>query len=285
MLFVQDQYKYLLTNAMHSENCFITQFANQEFLIHKISQVQEQRCVVVGSLTASSDQQIQLLLLLHSLRQARASSIILFSPYLGYQRQDKCDTSNSCGLRWADAMLSAVGVDQIVSIEPHNVTFLSSLQVPVYGYSAADLFESEMRHFVSLGFGFVFPDTGAYQRYNWILEKFPMASQGSFVKRRIYEMLYFENFQGKINNKVIIYDDILDSGLTLVQVCIALRQMGVEEIVVFVTHAFFHGQAWQDLWNLGVKVLYCTNSLPAAHSISHVQIQVKSVSCFLQKFL
>ncbi len=82
---------------------------------------------------------------------------------------------------------------------------------------------------------------------------------------------------------MIIYDDILDSGQTMLQVCIALRQMGVEEIVIFVTHAFFHGYAWHDLWNCGVKKLYCTNSLPSAHQIKHLEIHVKSIAEFLQK--
>lgn len=283
MLFVQDQYRYLVKEAMQQEHYLISQFANQEYALKVESFVQGQKCTVLGSLTAPADQALQLLLLLHTLRKAGAARLVLFSPYLGYQRQDKLDNGVSHGLQWADAMLHAAGVQQIVTIEPHNQQFLMTLQVPVVSYSAEYIFEHEMAHFVSLGFGFIFPDAGAALRYHWVLEKFSAAPQGFFVKTRVHGMIELQSFQGKVGRKVIIYDDILDSGQTLIQICIALRQMGVEEIVIFVTHAFFHGQAWNDLWNLGVKAFYCTDSLPAAHQIKHLQIYVKSTAHLLQK--
>lgn len=283
MLFVQDQYRYLVTESMQQEHYLVSQFANQEYSLKIEALIQGQKCTVLGSLTAPADQSLQLLLLLHTLRKAGVVRLALFSPYLGYQRQDRLDVGLSHGLQWADAMLHAAGVQQIVTIEPHNQQSLMTLQVPVVSYSAEYIFEQEMAHFVDLGFGFIFPDAGAALRYHWVLERFPAATQGYFTKSRLHGMVELQAFQGKVGRKVIIYDDILDSGQTLVQVCIALRQLGVEEIVVFVTHAFFHGQAWNDLWNLGVKALYCTDSVPAAHQIKHLQIYVKSTAYLLQK--
>ena len=283
MLFVQDQYRYLVEKLPHQENYLVSQFANQEFALKFASQVYEQRCVVVGSLTAPADQALQLLLLLHTLHVSGVKQLMLFSPYLGYQRQDAIDEGSSRGLQWADAMLHAAGVQQVITIEAHCQESLRLLQVPVVSWSAQYIFEQEIAHFVSLGFGFVFPDCGAVVRHQWISEKFPTALQASFVKNRLHGIVDVHGFQGKIGRKVILYDDILDSGQTLLQVCIALRQMHVEEIVIFVTHAFFHGYAWVDLWNLGVKKIYCTNSLPTAHQIEHLGIHVTSIAEFLQK--
>ena len=285
MLFVQDQYQYLVTKSMNQERFLVSQFDNQEFLLTLPSMVFGKKCVVLGSLTAPADQVLQLLLLLHTLREFGAASVILFSPYLGYQRQDGLAAGVSHGLQWADRMLDAVGVSQIVTIEPHNQQSLTLLKIPVFSYSAQSIFELEIAHFVDLGFGFVFPDAGAAMRYSWILERFPTVSQGCFIKQRSQGMINIKSFQGKVGRKVIVYDDILDSGQTLLQICIALRHMDVEEIVVFVTHAFFNGQAWNALWSLGVKSLYCTDSLPQAHQIKHLNIHVKSIAFFLQKTL
>ncbi len=283
MLFVQDQYQYLVEKFIHHERYLVSQFDNKEFVLKLTSELYGQKCVVVGSMTAPADQVIQLLLLLHTLNKAGAKQLILFSPYLGYQRQDGDRAGYSHGLPWADAMLHATGVQQIITIEPHCQQSLGSLQVPVVSYSAEYIFEQEIAHFTSLGFGFVFPDAGAAARHQWISEKFPTSQQGSFIKNRLHGVVDLHGFQGKVGRKVIIYDDILDSGQTLLQVCIALRQMDVEEIVIFVTHAFFHGYAWNDLWNLGVKKLYCTNSLPSADQVKHLGIHVKSITEFLQK--
>lgn len=283
MLFVQDQYQYLVTKSMHQEHFLVSQFDNQEFVLKLTQQVFGQKCVVLGSLTAPVDQVLQLLLLLHTLSTSGATHITLFSPYLGYQRQDGLSVGTLHGLQWADAMLHAAGVTQVITIEPHNQLSLVGLKVPVVSYSAEYIFQDEIEHFVSLGFSFVFPDAGAVLRYRWIVEKFPTVAQGSFIKNRQHGMVDVQEFQGKVGRKVVLYDDILDSGQTLIQICIALRQLGVEEIVIFVTHAFFHGQAWNDLWKLGVKMLYCTDSLPAAHNMHHLEISKKSIALFLQK--
>ncbi len=283
MLFLQDQYQYLVTSAIKQEYFVTSQFANQEFIITLPSSVYDKKCTVIGSLTAPVDQALQLLLLLHTLKQSGARSIVLFSPYLGYQRQDNIDYDASQGLQWADTMLHAAGVTQLITIEPHCKKYLQSLKVPLVSHSAELIFEEEITRFVNLGFSFIFPDAGSAMRYGWILEKFPAVQHGSFMKQRLHGMIDLQSFQGKVGRKVILYDDILDSGQTLLQVCIALRHMGVEEIVIFVTHAFFHGQAWNDLWSLGVKMLYCTDSLPNAHGVKHVNICVKSITSFLQK--
>lgn len=282
MIFVQKQYEYLVPVAMQQEY-IATQFDNRELLLKLTSCVQGQACMVVGSLTAPADQVLELLLLLHTLQKSGIQRLRLFSPYLGYQRQDSQHANTSHGLQYADALLFATGVQQIITIESHNLLALQGLQVPVHAYSAAHIFEQEMARFVTLGFGFVFPDYGASSRYQWIAEKFPGADQAYFTKKRIFNVVDLQSFQGKVGRKVIVYDDILDSGQTLLQVCIALRHMGVEEIVIFVTHAFFYGDAWKELWNFGVKILYCTNSVSAAHKINHPAIYAFSIMDFLQR--
>jgi ribose-phosphate pyrophosphokinase len=283
MLFVQDQYQYLVDQSTLQQHYTIGQFANGEYTIKLESFVVGQKCTVIGSLTASADQAMQLLLLLATLKRSGALHVTLFSPYLSYQRQDAMIPGLSQGLCFADDLLRGVGVDQVITIEPHTEASLTSLQVPVYAYSAESIFEQDIARLVAAGFGFVIPDAGAVMRYAWLFEKFPAATQGYFLKTRLHGMVQLTAFEGKVGRKVIVYDDILDSGQTLMQICIALKTMGVEEIVIFVTHAFFHGNAWQNLFDLGVIMLYCTNSVPAADQIKHLQIQAKSIAFLLQK--
>lgn len=287
MIFFQEQYQYVAQQNLQSEEYEVSQFTNQEYCIKLQKSVQGQRVVVVGSLTASADQTLQLLLLLHTIKIGNPQELILLSPYLGYQRQDRTKTLLSHGLQFADALLQSVGVDRIVTIDVHNQHALTALQVPVNSISTQQIFFEEMHHYVAAGFGFVFPDLGSAQRYAWIAESFPQAMQAHFIKTRVHEtkMVQLESFSGKVGRKVILCDDILDSGMTLVQCCIALKSMSAEEIVIFVTHGFFHGILFDELWQLGVKFLYCTDSLPSAHQINHAQIKVKSISFLLQKFI
>ncbi len=285
MLFIQDQYQYLTLPSVQHNVYVIGQFAHQEFQILIPADTFNKKCIVIGSLTARADLVVSLLLLLSTLKQSRAAQVVLFSPYLGYQRQDKKVIGISQGLFFADDLLSAVGVDEIVTITPHNLEILHELKTPVTMLSEQLIFQDDLASFVAQGFEFVFPDRGAFLRHRWLLEIFPLAIHHSFEKKRHEEMIELLSFQGSIGSQVIVYDDILDSGQTLVQVCKALQLMGVQEIVIFVTHAFFHGTIWMELFNLGVVALYCTNSLPEAHVIKHERIHVKSISFLLQKII
>lgn len=285
MLFVQEQYQYLAAKFIDVEDFFVRQFENQELSLEIKPLVFGKKIVVLGSMTAPAEQALQLLLLLHTLRLHGATQVVLISPYLGYQRQDAVSAGFSCGLLWSDAMLHAAQVTQIIALEPHIFPLSQLLSIPVFGLSSELFFAEEIAYFVQLGFSFIFPDVGSVARSSWILEKFSQVPQGFFSKQRVYDMVEFQNFQGKVGKKVMIIDDILDSGQTLVQLSMILRQMGVEEIVILVTHAFFNGQIWNDLWDLGVQYIYCTNSLLKAHQITHPKIRCKDISFLLQKFL
>lgn len=285
MLFFQDQYKYLVDAFAQKKSYSIKQFANQELVIKLQSDITDKKCIVVGSLTTPQDQALSMLLLLHTLKIQGACSITLYSPYLGYQRQDNYFTGRSQGILFADAMLFAAGVHQIVTLEPHCAQLFNQLQVPVFAQNVEQLFIQEIAYYVSMGFTFVYPDHGSAGRSNWIHNLFPSVWQGFFSKTRDFEIVDVYNFQGKVGSKVIIYDDILDSGQTLIQICMALNLMHVQEIVVFVTHAFFHGAAWNDLWQLGVKILYCTDSTPQAYQINHPRVVVKSIVPLLKKIV
>jgi ribose-phosphate pyrophosphokinase len=186
---------------------------------------------------------------------------------------------------FADDLVSAVGVDEIITINPHNQEILHDLKTPVTVLSEQLIFQDDLAYFVAQGFEFVFPDSGALLRHRWLLEIFPGAMYHSFIKQRHQDVITLLPCKSSIGSRVIVYDDILDSGQTLVQVCKALQFMGVQEIVIFVTHAFFHGTMWMELFNLGVVSLYCTNSLPEAHLIKHERIHVKSISFLLQKII
>jgi phosphoribosylpyrophosphate synthetase len=128
MLFFQDQYQYLAAHFSKKNYYELKKFANQEFIIKISDSIAGQNCVVIGSLTAPQEQVVSLLLLLHMLVQEKAACVVLYSPYLGYQRQDVQKIGRSCGLLWADTILHATGIQKIITIEPHCEKVFSHLQ-------------------------------------------------------------------------------------------------------------------------------------------------------------
>ena len=80
-----------------------------------------------------------------------------------------------------------------------------------------------------------------------------------------------------VGQQAVIVDDILDTGGTLVSCCEQLQQRGVRDITILITHGLFTGMLWQKLWTLGVKRIYCTDTVPPAQERPVENISTLSV--------
>jgi ribose-phosphate pyrophosphokinase len=69
---------------------------------------------------------------------------------------------------------------------------------------------------------------------------------------------------GVPTERAIVYDDILDTGDTLVACCERLVEAGAKRISVFATHGLFTGSNWHRLWELNVERITCTDSVPGS---------------------
>ncbi len=80
-----------------------------------------------------------------------------------------------------------------------------------------------------------------------------------------------------LNKPVVIYDDIIRSGSSVLQACKAYRDAGASEIYVICTHADFTDTAVQNLEKSGlVKAIVCTDSHPDALAAESSFVKVMS---------
>ena len=86
---------------------------------------------------------------------------------------------------------------------------------------------------------------------------------------------------GEVGRRAVVIDDILDTGDTLVSACEKLNQARAEDISVMVTHGLFTGDRWKKLWQLGVKRILCTNSVPPRPGFDENNIERLSVAPLL----
>jgi ribose-phosphate pyrophosphokinase len=84
---------------------------------------------------------------------------------------------------------------------------------------------------------------------------------------------------------VVIIDDILDTGTTLVSACERLVAVGAREIYIMVTHGQFTGERWKDLWSVRVKRIFCTDTLPVPAGLDPDRILRLSIIPLLQSQL
>ena len=142
----------------------------------------------------------------------------------------------------------------------------------------ADLLTSDLKKIQAKKIALVAPDGGAVDNclaiQKTLNSKLPLIL---FKKIRTPNGVTVSTPPGLTPKKVIMIDDILDTGETLVKATEKLRQMGTKEIYIVATHGLFTGQKWQKLWQLGVKKIFCTNTNPDVLKRNNKRIII--VSC------
>ena len=244
-------------------DCSFERFANGELCLRLNESVGGRVCAVLGSLAPPDEQMLSVLLLAHTLRREGAKRVVALLPYLGYARQDQAEPGQSLGVAWAGALLKGVGVEIVITLDVHSPEAVDCLPMPVVSISPARLFADALQARGVSGVTVVAPDEGAIARSDAVARAAGIETPVTYLrKRRDARGVTHQALVGDVTSRIVIVDDILDTGGTLISACRGLRSAGAEEITVMVTHGLFTGERWRKLAGLGVERVYTTDSVP-----------------------
>ncbi|HYM45244.1 MAG TPA: ribose-phosphate diphosphokinase [Solirubrobacteraceae bacterium] len=259
-------------------SCELSRFPNGELYVRIGSPVAARVCAVLGSLAPPHEQTLSVLLLAHTLEREGARRVVAMLPYLGYARQDRVEPRQSLGAGWVGDLLCAMGVDRVLTIDVHSRRAAACFPMPVDSLSPAPLFADVLVQRGLVDVSVVAPDEGALERCEAVIRAAGIRTPLAYLrKQRDADGVTHSSLVGTVTSRVVIVDDILDTGGTLVSACTALRQAGAQEITVFATHGLFTGQRWRELPALGVQRIYTTDSIPAAREHGGDVIEVLPV--------
>lgn len=241
---------------------FFDHFPNGEIYIRLQSSVAREDCIIVGSIAPPEEQLTALLLLSHTLKKEGARRVRALLPYLAYSRHDKDKPNESMATAWVGSLFTPSGIDEIVTVDLHSDRDKNLFTISVRVLSTLPLFVRmiEQEHLEDATI--VAPDNGAMPRAEamrrgaGIVRKIVV-----FDKVRTPQGVVLSEPHGDVGARAIIVDDMLDTGKTLLGVCKKLQEAGAREIFIAVTHGLFTGNLWQGLWSLGVKKIFCTDTI------------------------
>jgi ribose-phosphate pyrophosphokinase len=105
-----------------------------------------------------------------------------------------------------------------------------------------------------------FPDEGAYKRFG---QYFKAYSKIICEKRRLSDKRLITIKEGNSFNKdIVIVDDLIMSGSTILECAKVLRSDGAARVSAYATHGIFTGGSWRNFMDNGIN-LYVTNSCPS----------------------
>jgi ribose-phosphate pyrophosphokinase len=246
---------------------------------HKTRPVQEVRGHDVFVLHAlygdasqsGNDKLCRLLFFCGALKDAGADRVTAVTPYLCYARKDRRTKPNDPVItRYLATMFEAVGVDRVIAMEVHNVAAVeNAFRCPTMHIETAPLLAA---HFAPLLRGqpvaVVSPDAGGVKRaehFRQALERLTGQPAGSayMEKFRSNGTVRGSLLAGDVADKaVVIIDDLISTGGTLVRAADACRTAGARSTFVSATHGLFIDGAQELFASAAISGVLVTNTVP-----------------------
>ncbi len=210
-----------------------------------------------------NDNFMELLIMIDAFRRASANRIAIVMPYYGYARQDrKARGRDPISAKLVANLLTVAGANRIITIDLHAEQIQGFFDIPVDNLWSFPVFAEKIK---SLGYKdvvVVSPDVGGVKRARKFAEKIG-APLAILDKRRpkdnIAEVMHII---GEIEGMTaVLFDDIIDTGRSLVEGAKALLKNGARRVIACATHPVLSQDAKERIMNSPIEKVFVTDTI------------------------
>ena len=261
----------------------IRDFADGEIFVRIDHNARGRDVFIVQSTGAPAENMLELLLLLDAAKRASAARVSAVIPYVGYGRQDRKDQPRvAIGAKLMANLVVAAGADRVVSIDFHQHQIQGFFDIPVDHLYAAPVLTRYFRDKGLRDLVIVAPDVGAAKMARGYAKRLG----GTFAiidkRRPAPNMSQVLNVVGEVDGKnCILTDDLVDTGGTLANAVVALKEHGAKAVYAMATHALLSGLASERLSSVPLEEMVVTNTIHIPQERRFDQLTVLSVAGLL----
>ena len=278
--------QYLATKIAHDfgvelNNGSIVRFSDGEFEPSFDETVRGSDVFLIQSTPPPSDNLFELLLMIDAAKRASAANIIAVMPYFGYARQDKKGKPRvPIGAKLVSNLLSASGVNRIMTIDLHADQIQGFFEVPVDHLYASELFVEDIQKLDLDNLIIASPDMGGSKRANVYAKLLNSGVVICYKERAKANEIGEMKILGEVDGKdVVIIDDMVDTAGTLAKAANLMIANGANSVRAYCTHGILSGEAYDRLNKSKITELVITDTIPKIHSSE--KVREISVSSFL----
>ena len=220
--------------------------------------------IIQSTCAPTNENLMELLVMIDALRRASAQHITAVSPYYGYARQDrKVAPRTPITAKLVADLIATAGATRVLSIDMHAGQIQGFFNVPFDHLYAMPVLLDHMRQNFGKEAVIVSPDAGGVERARAYGKRLNCGI-GMIDKRRPQPneakvMHVLGDVEGR---DVILLDDMIDTGGTLVAGARALKERGAKKVFAYTTHAVFSGPALERIEASPIDRVMITNSIP-----------------------
>ncbi len=225
---------------------------------------------------------IRLLLTIDAARSLGAKTIKVFAPYLAYSRQDKSFLEGEAvSINTIIRLIEASGATEFYTVNVHSEDIMGRFQIPAFNLSAISLLAEDLKKSGLAGAVSIAPDKGARK----LVKEAALVLNGGYGwlekhrDRITGEIEMVEKNLEVAGKDVVVFDDIISTGGTMVSAVRIVKRLGARKVYVACVHPLMLGDSERRILESGAEKIIGTDTIPGKFSsVSVAPLIVKALS-------
>ena len=261
-------------------NSSIKYFSDGEIWVKFNENIRGCDVFIIQSTNSPSNNLMELLIMIDAARRSSAKRITAVIPYFGYARQDRKDQPRvAITAKLVANLITTAGADRVLTMDLHAPQIQGFFDIPLdHLYSApilVDYFQKKrINDLVVLS-----PDIGGVKFARAYAKRLHIPLAIADKRRPKPNEAEVMNIIGPVRDKnILIIDDIVDTGGTMIQAAEAAYLEGAKGAYAGCTHPILSGKAAEKLKKSSFSEIIVTDTIPLDENKTFDKIKVISVA-------
>jgi ribose-phosphate pyrophosphokinase len=264
-------------------DCEIEQFSDGEIFVKINENVRGVDVFIVQPTFPPAENLLELLIMIDAASRASASRITAVLPYYGYARQDRKDQPRvAISAKLVANLITVAGANRVLTVDLHAGQIQGFFDIPLDHLFASPVLIDYFKELDLEDMTIVSPDIGSVRMARAFAKRFKAPFALIDKRRPMPNVSEVMNVIGEVKDRnVIVLDDLIDTGGTVVEAAAALKGKGARDIYVGCTHGILSGNAPERIQESPITELVVTNTVPIRGGNPSDKIRVLSVAPLL----
>lgn len=265
----------------------IKKFSDNETYVNIKEDMRGEDCFVLQSGSNPANENLmELLIIIDALQRLKTKKITVILPFYPYRRQErKLESGEAITSELCAKLLKVAGTSKLIALDLHTEKVAKYFKTPFEHLTAFDLFVDYFKKKNLKNTIAVAPDEGAADINSKLAEKLDIDSY--YIKKsrkRKHDKVAKMELTGRVKGKnIIILDDEINTGGTLMKAASTLKKKGAMKIYFVCTHGILSGDATSKLQKSKIDEIIITDSIYLPKEKIFGKIKVLSVSNIISK--
>ena len=255
-------------------NVIRSTYSDGEFQPSFEESVRGRRVFLIGSTHPSSENLMELLMMLDAAKRASARHITAVLPYYGWARQDRKDKPRvPITAKLVASLLETAGATRIITMDLHADQIQAFFEKPVDHLFASTLFLQHVKDLKLDNLTIASPDMGGSKRAYAYAKALESDVVICYKQREKANVISHMELIGDVKGQnVILVDDMVDTAGTLTKAADMMIERGAVSVRAICTHAILSGNAFERIENSKLEELIVTDSIPHTRKSDKIRV-------------